>query len=172
MKKTLKKFMATALLVVGVVSATLMTSAKSSPWLESPATECGTWTRTNNDIQVVSSDQRTITADRVYLEIKEFDELPVAFGMGARVMRVNIYDYDVYNADDLIKRYNGYISSRTFVNIYEDTSFDVPGAIDNEGENEAQIYMSFYIPKVKGDPTTPSLYSGIFKYKFSVKCDQ
>ncbi len=166
-KKNLKKLVATALMAVTVVSTVQVASAVSvSSWLDSPTTTAGTVSSRTKAERVYEASE-TAHAQNCYAKFDEasFVSLQGNFSDASRYIYVYLYDLDPDgDADDHVRTYLGCFSGRKLKSI-SSVVYSTVGKLEADGDNGAELYIKIKVDKLSGDPATPYIASGLFRYK-------
>ena len=168
-RKHLKKLMVTAMLVIGVVSSTLVSSAKSmNTYVDCPASTAGTWSNRTAAVALYGK-YSTAQGKNAYVYLKSGVTLTTEFSKNSRQFVVKLMELDATGGDDTVKIYYGTFKDRKYTSI---TSIDtkIPGYIEAEGDSTAELYLKYYMgteafDDEKGHKQVPV---GVFQYMFEM----
>lgn len=156
----MKKIILCLMMVLGLAVGTTRVSAK----------ECGDIVAAPHMYQVaptvsgqkfnLHTAQSTCYGYNTEVWYSSFKSLPDSWTFSSGNLWMDLYEADVNNADDHVKSYVGWITNKTI------TSIDVlkvitSGAIDSSGDNQAELYLTFYSSGYYGY----SIEKSLFNYK-------
>lgn len=150
------------LMCIIAVAFTLLASASGSGYVASPGSTAGSWS--SGSSYACYSEAKTAEGRNSYTYFKDQQSLQSNFSANNnRKLTLYLMEEDFLGSDDHVKTYEGSFSGRKLGDIVY-KSIEVSGAIDSSGDNCAELYIKYKVDKVSGDPSTPSIASGLFKY--------
>lgn len=171
MRKTIKKLVTTALLVTSIVATTMAVNAgeEMAAYKDSNATIAGYWSE-RTTAQRLKADTETAMGKDAYAYFIEGSVLPNTFSEQTRNMEVKLMELDENNADDHVKTYYIQYDKRKFNKVLVSLGEShIKGMLEAEGDEYAELYITYYLEKKSGDAIFPVAPVGHFKYKFGMQ---
>lgn len=176
MKVNFKKFLLSAMLVVGIVSSTMVVHATEMPaYKDSPAITAGDEAWKSCSTYTCYAAAETARGSLAYVYFKDYATLSPNFASSnARVLELYLMESDKYvdqdtiSGDETIKRYTGQFYGRSLLGITQ-KAVVTSGNIEEAGDNSVELYFRFQLSKISGDPEEAAYASGLFKYKLGTK---
>lgn len=170
-KKNLKKLVAIALTVVALSSTmTVMGAGTVSKWIDSPALTAGILSQ-RTAAQEVYEAADTVHGQNCYAQFDEtsFGTLQSNFSDSSRLIYVYLYDLDPEgDEDDHLKTYLGAFNARKLKHISV-TTYSTSQTVEGIGDNRAELYIKVKLDKLSGDPISPTVASGLFRYRVGIQ---
>lgn len=166
MKKFITKKAIIAICISSMIISTALTSNATSysGWLSSPSTTAG-YQYTVGPSYALSSSSSPAQGSNTFTYFSDLGTLQTNF------ISSNLRGGDLWlNEDDIlfnddVKFYSLHFSGRTISSI-DYVSTLTSGSI--EPDANAELFIDFWITKLTGDPTNPTIASGIFKYNMGI----
>lgn len=169
-KKTIAFLTATIILVVSVIIPVFAYATETTSWKNAPASIAGSWggSRDNYFSCKTEKDVSIAQGSDTYAKFQNYATLQSNFSSSTgRKITVKLMEYDGLLADDEVKVYVGAFANRKITGIYYSKT-SMPGNIEGIGDKTAELYILYKVDKMTGDPTTPSIASGLFQYKVGI----
>ncbi len=162
----MKKIMCLLLCLVllsGVLSVTAY-AATSGPKNSPPvvaSTDANAWV--SGSTYSLTSDAKTVTGANAEIKFPYCGTLQGNFvSSNSRKLYVQLIEDDVIGYDH-VKTYVGSFVGRKVDTVVVKTYVE-NGNIEVTGDNTGEFYINFQVKKVSGDPSTPSIASGLIQY--------
>lgn len=162
MKKFTKYFIATCLLSMFSISTLF---AASTGDILDPGWTPGVTSKT--PVYKLSSSSATAYGSNTGVTFSEIGYLEDNYATGERSFPIYLYEEDFSNADDKVKTYEIYFNydyhSIAYIKL---EATNIAGAIEANGDEQAELYLSGKMQKLSGDPNSAT---HLFKYNISLK---
>lgn len=163
MKKKITFLLTTIFLAVTMLTP-ITAEAGWATWSKAPSSVAGSWTTQKTKFNCYSA-ETTATGGHAKAEFRNFGTLQSSFvSSNSRKMLVYLMEYDPQNTDDLVRNYQLSFSGRRIVGVSNSYLY-ITGNIEAVGDNCAELYIKYKVDKLSGDPSTPSIASGLFEYR-------
>lgn len=153
-----------------VLIGTMSVSAykESSSTRLSPAFKLNTWV--NGTKEVLTSSLSTPMCKNAHFTTSNYTSLPTSYVSNSdRILTIRLMDEDpIWNADDILKTYEGGFNGRKFVGFYLDRIVTTDDSIDAANESTVELYISGFLGKLSGDATQSS---GVNLFNYQVHVD-
>lgn len=140
--------------------------AGGSGYKLAPASTAGSFSASGPAYKCYSA-AATAKGSATYVYFRNYGTLQSSFASdNKRKIEIRLYDQDVFS-DDLIKTYKGNFNGRTLSYINSPTT-NISGDIEPANENDVELYIKYKVDKMTGDPSTPTIASGLFEYNVGI----
>lgn len=166
MRKMIKKLVATAMLVTGIVATTVLVSAdEMSGYVKSPKATAGCYAE-SAEYDLYDDSNTAIGAD-AYAYFASYGSLSSLFANATgREMLLYLMESDYSNADDIIKIYKGQFYNRNLLYISY-VATDTADEMEGVGDHEAELYIKFKVQSLAAD-TGKEIPAGLFSFKLGI----